>query len=328
MDEAQAFDVWSLSRPPPARGRDNETYKCDKINRGKLFWFISPSPPRPPKCTFIRNSWEDEETVSDAKINHFGAIILVNRGVKDHTCDNAKRWQGRCSFTWLTVAPTEPCSSICSILASGCSRCVAIASSLVFFCMSSMATSMGVRSNWMGNIQRCNKRPLHQSPTILQPLPHLPLLSGWRWSESSRRGRRAWWWWWSSSCTARWVLLVDVRSWWREWCTWSAAGWSSSQSLWGGLSFHSHRSRAPRRWSGCRPGSVMEQRYMQREKSYLFQIIISRSHVLNIVYLHQLMVTISEQYKQCTEYSAAQFQVLTYRLALRCGVMHITSIPC
>lgn len=50
--------------------------------------------------------------------------------------------------TWLTVAPTEPCRSIWSILASGCSLCVATANSLVFFCMSSMATSMGVRSNW------------------------------------------------------------------------------------------------------------------------------------------------------------------------------------
>lgn len=72
MDEAEAFDVRSLSRPPPALGRYNETYKCDKINRGKLFWFISPSPNPPPKCTFIKNSWEDEATANDAKINHFG----------------------------------------------------------------------------------------------------------------------------------------------------------------------------------------------------------------------------------------------------------------
>lgn len=70
MDEAEAFDVRSLSRPPPALGRYNDTHKCDKINRGKLFWFISPSPPS--KCTFIRNSLKDEETASDAKINHPG----------------------------------------------------------------------------------------------------------------------------------------------------------------------------------------------------------------------------------------------------------------
>lgn len=46
--------------------------------------------------------------------------------------------------TWFTVGPTEPCSTICSILASGGSCSVAKASSRVFFCMSSMATSTGV----------------------------------------------------------------------------------------------------------------------------------------------------------------------------------------
>lgn len=69
MDVAEAFDVQSLSRPPPALGHYNDTYKCDKINRGEIFWFISPYPP---KCTFIRNSLEDEETASDAEISHSG----------------------------------------------------------------------------------------------------------------------------------------------------------------------------------------------------------------------------------------------------------------
>lgn len=31
MDEAEAFDVWSVSHPPPALAHYNETYKCDKI---------------------------------------------------------------------------------------------------------------------------------------------------------------------------------------------------------------------------------------------------------------------------------------------------------
>lgn len=47
---------------------------------------------------------------------------------------------------WFTVGPTEPCSTICSILASGGSCSVAKASSRVFFCMSSMATSTGVNT--------------------------------------------------------------------------------------------------------------------------------------------------------------------------------------
>lgn len=53
------------------------------------------------------------------------------------------------------------------------------------------------------------------------------------------------------------------------------------------------------------------QRYMQCKKYYLYQII-SSSHVLNIVYLHQLMVTIQffEQYVQCTKYSTAQLQAV------------------
>lgn len=59
---------------------------------------------------------------------------------------------------WFTVGPTEPCSTICSILASGGSCSVAKASSRVFFCMSSMATSTGVNTvcrvrgsvHWLG----------------------------------------------------------------------------------------------------------------------------------------------------------------------------------
>lgn len=47
---------------------------------------------------------------------------------------------------WFTVGPTEPWSTICSILASGGSCSVAKASSRVFFCMSSMATSTGVNT--------------------------------------------------------------------------------------------------------------------------------------------------------------------------------------
>lgn len=71
-------------------------------------------------------------------------------------------------ITWLTVAPTEPCSSICNILASGCSLCVATASSLVFFCMSSMATSIGVRSNWTRKIkiQDLDKEKLNRTHLI------------------------------------------------------------------------------------------------------------------------------------------------------------------
>jgi len=50
----------------------------------------------------------------------------------------------RCSFTWLTVVPIQPCSTICSILGCGGSWLRANASSFVFFCMSSIATSIGV----------------------------------------------------------------------------------------------------------------------------------------------------------------------------------------
>lgn len=137
---------------------------------------------------------------------------LVNRAATLAACSGVEQSQWPCSLTWLTVAPTEPCSSICNILASGCSRCVATASSLVFFCMSSMATSIGVRSNYKRNIKRCIKRPAQRSNKAPR-LRHLPLLSESRWSESSRRGRRAWWWGWSSSCIAHWVHLVDARSW-------------------------------------------------------------------------------------------------------------------
>jgi len=48
------------------------------------------------------------------------------------------------SFTWLTVVPMQPCSTICSILGCGGSCLRATASSFVFFCMSSIATSIGV----------------------------------------------------------------------------------------------------------------------------------------------------------------------------------------
>jgi len=49
-------------------------------------------------------------------------------------------------FTWLTVVPIHPCSTICSILGCGGSWLNASASSFVFFCMSSIATSIGVSS--------------------------------------------------------------------------------------------------------------------------------------------------------------------------------------
>lgn len=54
----------------------------------------------------------------------------------------------RANSTWLTVVPTQPCSTICSIFESAGSWFVAKASSWVFFCMSSMATSMGTRMIW------------------------------------------------------------------------------------------------------------------------------------------------------------------------------------
>lgn len=48
--------------------------------------------------------------------------------------------------TWLTVVPIEPCSTICNILASGGTWFIAFTSSLLLFCMSSIATSMGFRT--------------------------------------------------------------------------------------------------------------------------------------------------------------------------------------
>ena len=52
------------------------------------------------------------------------------------------------SFTWLTVVPMQPCSTICSILGCGGSCLRATASSFVFFCMSSIATSIGVSTTY------------------------------------------------------------------------------------------------------------------------------------------------------------------------------------
>ena len=64
------------------------------------------------------------------------------------TCQTHKGILHNTHSTWLTVVPTEPCSTICSILASAGSWWVAKASSWVFFCMSSIATSMGTRMIW------------------------------------------------------------------------------------------------------------------------------------------------------------------------------------
>lgn len=52
------------------------------------------------------------------------------------------------NFTWFTVVPTDPWRTICSILASAGSWWVANANSWVFFCMSSIATSIGVDIIW------------------------------------------------------------------------------------------------------------------------------------------------------------------------------------
>ena len=49
------------------------------------------------------------------------------------------------NFTWLTVVPKQPCMTICNIFVSGGSCLRALCSSLVFFMMSSMATSIGDR---------------------------------------------------------------------------------------------------------------------------------------------------------------------------------------
>lgn len=51
--------------------------------------------------------------------------------------------------TWFTVVPTDPWRTIWSILGSAGSWCVANANSCVFFCMSSIATSIGVKIIWV-----------------------------------------------------------------------------------------------------------------------------------------------------------------------------------
>ena len=51
-----------------------------------------------------------------------------------------------CVPTWLTVAPMDPCNTICSILASGGSCCTAFTRSLVRTSISSIATSIGLRT--------------------------------------------------------------------------------------------------------------------------------------------------------------------------------------
>ena len=89
-------------------------------------------------------------------------------------------------------------------------------------------------------------------PSALPPGP-LPPPSGWHWSWSWCRGRRAWWSGWCSAGTAHVARPEAGPPGWRGWCTWTSAGWNSSQSRLACLSSHTHQSRAPRKWSVCRP---------------------------------------------------------------------------
>ena len=89
-------------------------------------------------------------------------------------------------------------------------------------------------------------------PSPFPPAPSPPP-SGRHWSWSWCRGRRAGWSGWCSAGTAHGARPEAGPPGWRGWCTWTSAGWSSSQSRLACLSSHTHQSRAPRKWSVCRP---------------------------------------------------------------------------
>lgn len=161
--------------------------------------------------------------------------------------------------TWLTVVPTQPCSTICSILESAGSWFVAKANSCVFFCMSSMATSMGTRMIWRRKHNsrswhpRCTQRITPKEP----PLPqNRPPPCGSRWSASWCKGKREMWWGWFCVCTARSARRGLARPEWREYSTWSYAGCSSCQNRWLFPLAHRCRRTARRRLSGGRPEEI------------------------------------------------------------------------
>ena len=199
---------------------------------------------------------------------------FVTFGIQDYISCQTKlaSW----NFTWLTVVPTDPCRTICSILASDGSWWVAKASSWVFFCMSSIATSMGVEITWAETVHNkiwtsyCLTLPprFHMSHVFMLTVKkrdkdsvseiylinlHLPPLCGWCWSVSWCTGRRGRWWGWSCVCTVRADRRAPARPGWKACSTQSAAGCSSCRSRWCGPSSRTCRSTAPHMWSGWRP---------------------------------------------------------------------------
>lgn len=153
--------------------------------------------------------------------------------------------------------PTQPCSTICSILESAGSWLVAKANSWVFFCMSSMATSMGTRMIWgrKHNSKRWHFCEIHppKEPLLLQ---NRPPPCEWRWSVSWCKGKREMLWGLFCVCTARSARHVLAHPGWREYSTWSYAGCSSCQNRWLFPLAHTCQRMARRRWSGGRPEEV------------------------------------------------------------------------
>ena len=76
-------------------------------------------------------------------INLFPAGIELHRAATVH---RKTKLMSACVPTWLTVAPMDPCNTIWSILASGGSCCTAFTRSFVLTSISSIATSIGLRT--------------------------------------------------------------------------------------------------------------------------------------------------------------------------------------